>query len=130
MIQPLEGRLMMARVHGVDVSQWQGVMNWTTAYNAGNRFALIKATQGTSSVDPQFVTNRTAAKNAGLLIGFYHFATPDNITDANGDGRYDDAVAEANWFHQNAGAYMGNGYLRPVLDLESNSGGLSNPQLS
>ncbi|MEA2708457.1 MAG: lysozyme [Phycisphaerales bacterium] len=130
MVQPLETRLLMARVQGIDVSQWQGTMNWTTAYNAGNRFTFAKATQGTTAVDPQFTTNRTAAKNAGLLIGFYHFATPDNITDANADGRYDDAVAEAEWFYSNAGAYMGTGYLKPVLDLESNPGGLTNTQLS
>ena len=121
---------MMARVQGIDVSKWQGTMNWTTAYNAGNRFTFAKATQGTTIVDDQFVANRTGAKNAGLLIGFYHFATPDNITDANGDGRYDDAVAEADWFVANAGAFMGPGYLRPVLDLESNPGGLTNAQLS
>src|SRR5687768_5676263 len=129
-LQPLEPRLLMARVQGIDVSHWQGNMNWATAYNVGDRFAFIKATQGTTIVDPQFVNNRTAAKNAGLLVGFYHFATPDSITDANGDGRYDDAVAEADWFYANAAAYMAAGYLRPVLDMEGNPGGLSNPQLS
>src|SRR5687768_13184555 len=101
---------MMARVHGVDVSQWQGVMNWTTTYNAGARFAIAKATQGVGFTDPQFDNNKINAKAAGILIGFYHFPSP-MTGDANADGKYDDAVAEAEYFHSVAGAYMTTGYL-------------------
>ena len=129
-LQPLEPRLMMARVQGVDVSKWQGVMNWTTNYNAGNRFAFAKASQGTTVVDEQFVNNRTNAKPAGLLIGFYHYSEPSSALDANADGLNDDAVAEADHFYATAGNWMTTGYLRPMVDVESNPGGLTDPQLA
>jgi GH25 family lysozyme M1 (1,4-beta-N-acetylmuramidase) len=66
----------MARVQGIDVSHWQGNMNWTTAYNAGNRFTWAKATQASATLDDQFANNLNNAKPAGMLIGFYHFANP------------------------------------------------------
>ena len=128
-VDQLENRLMMARVQGIDVSHWQGTMNWTTAYNAGNRFTFAKATQASATVDDQFANNFSNAKAAGLLIGFYHFANPSGTADANGDGLTDDAVAEANHFWNTAKAGMVTGYLRPVLDMED-SGGLTIAQLS
>jgi GH25 family lysozyme M1 (1,4-beta-N-acetylmuramidase) len=119
-VEPLETRWMMARVHGVDVSQWQGVMNWTTTYNAGVRFAIAKATQGVGFTDPQWANNSVNAKAAGVLFGAYHFPSPV-AGDSNGDGLDDDAVDEANYFHSVAGSRMGVGYLRPVLDMEAGS---------
>jgi len=120
---------MMARVQGIDVSHWQGNMNWTTAYNAGNRFTWAKATQASATLDDQFANNLNNAKPAGMLIGFYHFANPSGTADANADGLNDDAVSEANWFWNTAHGGMGTGYLRPMLDMED-SGGLTKAQLS
>jgi hypothetical protein len=48
---------------------------------------------------------------AGMLMGAYHYATPEP----------DDAVEEAEYFLQVAGDYITQGYLRPVLDLEQGS---------
>jgi GH25 family lysozyme M1 (1,4-beta-N-acetylmuramidase) len=119
----------MARVHGVDVSQWQSTMNWTTCYNAGARFAFAKATEGVGFTDPQWANNFANAKNAGLLFGAYHFPTPSGVTDANADGLADDAVAEADAFYSTASAAMVTGYMRPVLDMEAGSA-LSQADLS
>lgn len=59
---------------GVDVSHWQGQINWTALYAAGYRWAYIKATEGASFVDSRFEENWRAALDAGFVIGAYHFA--------------------------------------------------------
>jgi GH25 family lysozyme M1 (1,4-beta-N-acetylmuramidase) len=101
-------------VEGIDVSHWQGAIDWPKVAAAGKRFAIIKATESTNYIDPNYATNHAAAKAAGLWTGAYHFAQPS--TTAN------DAVLEADYFaaHVNLGA----GDLIPALDLEV-SGGLS-----
>lgn len=111
MIETLERRMLFndTRPYGIDVSHWQGTINWNSVYAAGKVFAFTKATEGVTYNDPTMITNMTGAKNAGVFIGPYHFARPDNNT----------AVAEAQHFLERAGAYMTNGYLRPVLDLET-----------
>ncbi len=81
---------------------------------AGKRFAYMKASEGTTLVDPTYPANRAQAKAVGLYVGAYHFARP------NADPG--DAVAEADYFL--AMSQLAAGDLRPVLDLES-TGGLS-----
>ena len=101
-------------VEGIDVSHWQGAIDWPKVAAAGKKFAIIKATDSTNYIDPKYATNHAAAKAAGMWTGAYHFAQPS--TTAN------DAVLEADYFaaHVNLGA----GDLIPALDLEV-SGGLS-----
>jgi parallel beta-helix repeat protein len=98
----------LSRVQGLDVSHYQGDINWTKVYGAGYRFAFVKATGGVSFRDPNFTANMEQASEAGLIVGAYHFAYPE----------YNDAVSEAQHFLSVAGNYMKVGYLRPVLDLE------------
>src|SRR5690349_13200061 len=100
---------------GVDVSHYQGVIDWTTAHNAGVSFAFTKATEGVDFIDSNFTQNMAGAKAAGILIGPYHFARPDSFnTDPN------DAANEANDFVDAIQPYYqgANLTLRPVLDLE------------
>jgi lysozyme len=63
-------------VQGIDVSHYQGVIDWGLVAEAGMEFSFIKATEGTSDVDPQFQDNWNGAKAAGLLRGAYHFFQP------------------------------------------------------
>jgi len=100
---------------GIDVSKWQGTVNWPQVCNSGVKFAFVKATEGVGYTDPYFNTNMTKAHAAGLLVGAYHFATPYT------NGRYD-AITEADAFVAASQKYFTNGYLRPVLDLEQGSG--------
>src|SRR5437762_10876157 len=110
-IEPLESRLLLAdtRPYGIDVSHYDGTINWAQVYGAGKVFAWQKATEGVTYNDPTLATNMSGAKGAGVLIGPYHFARPENNT----------AAAEAQHFLDVAKQYMTNGYLRPALDLES-----------
>jgi len=101
-------------VYGIDVSKWQGTINWSAVKNQGGKeFAFIKATEGVGYVDPTFTTNMNGAFNAGMYVGAYHFATPFT------NGSYD-AISEANDFCNAIMPYINRDkFLRPVLDLEA-----------
>lgn len=58
---------------GIDVSHWQGAVNFAAVKRAGYSFAILKATDGVLS-DPTFAANRALARAAGLTVGAYHFA--------------------------------------------------------
>jgi GH25 family lysozyme M1 (1,4-beta-N-acetylmuramidase) len=103
---------------GIDVSHWQGTIDWAKVRAAGKKFAFIKASEHTSFVDGKYQTNRTNAKANGILVGAYHFARPDVGTA--------DAQAEADHFIETAD--WKSGELRPFLDLED-TGGLSSSEL-
>jgi len=103
---------------GVDVSHWQGTIDWAKVKVAGKRFAYLKASEDIDFVDNTYATNRAQAKAQGIKVGAYHFARPNTVPG--------DAVAEANWFVKVAAPVSGE--LIPVLDLEV-TGGLSTTQL-
>ncbi len=60
-------------VKGVDVSRYQGEIAWDSLADQDIRFAFIKATEGSSHVDPCFSLNYSGAEDAGLWVGGYHF---------------------------------------------------------
>lgn len=98
-------------VQGIDVSHWQGSINWTSVRNSGIQFAWMKATEGTTYRDPSFNTNYPAAHAAGVIRGTYHFALPNSSSGAT----------QANFFASNGGAWSADNLTLPgVLDIESN----------
>ena len=94
-------------IHGIDVSNWQGQIDWGAVRTSGRLFAFAKATEGQTFVDATFARNRQAMAAAGLVLrGFYHFARPDRNS----------AAAEADHFLRTVGP-LGPGEVA-VLDLE------------
>ncbi len=71
-------------VQGIDVSHYQGKVNWNEVAKAGKAFAFIKATDGIAS-DPMFAVNWPNAEAAGFRRGGYHFfrALSDPLRQAN-----------------------------------------------
>jgi lysozyme len=72
---PHEG---VARAHrmpvlGIDVSRWQGDIDWREVARSGIDFAFIKATEGGDHVDPAFSRNWREAAAAGVPRAAYHF---------------------------------------------------------
>lgn len=63
----------MTTLHGVDVSSYQGAVH-PSITAGGTDFVIVKATQGTTYVSPVAAQQRTRARNAGKLVGHYHFA--------------------------------------------------------
>ncbi len=104
-------------ISGVDVSHWNGKVDWAAAAAAGEQFTYIKATGGLTD-DPFFVENWKNSRAAGLLRGAYHYFNPEM-----------NAARQAKVFlaHLNAanGSAVHNpGDLPPALDVET-SGGMS-----
>jgi lysozyme len=60
-------------IHGIDVSKYQGNVDWQAVHAAGIQFAWLKATEGANHLDPKFLHNWAAAKAAGVPRGAYHF---------------------------------------------------------
>lgn len=65
-------------VFGVDVSAYQGVVDWPVLAGQGVDFAFIKATEGSALQDRQFSANWTGAAEAGIRPGAYHFLSYDS----------------------------------------------------
>lgn len=65
---------------GIDVSHYQGVIDWPAVARAGIKFAYIKASEGAVFSDPAFVANVAGARAAGLLVGAYHYLDGSGIT--------------------------------------------------
>jgi lysozyme len=65
---------------GVDVNGAKGPVDWGRVRQAGFDFVILKATEGRTFDDERFAAHRRAAKAAGLAVGAYHFARPDNNT--------------------------------------------------
>jgi len=63
----------VANLKGVDLSHWQGVVDFSAVKKAGYAFVFVKLTEGTSYVDPNGVANVKGAQKAGLMVGGYHF---------------------------------------------------------
>jgi GH25 family lysozyme M1 (1,4-beta-N-acetylmuramidase) len=101
------------RAKGLDVSNFQGTINWAKVAKAGYRFAFGKATEGTTYNDKTYTTNRNGSEAAGLVFGAYHFARPGG---ANVAGATASAIKQANHLLAIAGPQPGE--LPPVLDLE------------
>jgi GH25 family lysozyme M1 (1,4-beta-N-acetylmuramidase) len=103
-----------AYLAGVDVSHWQGTIDWSAVAGSGIRFAFVKATEGICPTctayytDATYATNRAGANAHGIVIGAYDFAQPSLVAGS--------AKADADYFVATAMPAMGD--LAPVLDLE------------
>ena len=60
-------------LHGIDVSYYQGDIDWPEVRRGGVAFAYMKATEGGDYKDPKFAENWEGARQAGLARGAYHF---------------------------------------------------------
>lgn len=102
---------------GVDVSVFQGAIDFPAVRADGVRTVYIRAGYGFDGVDDYFRAHYQGARDAGLHLGFYHYLTA--VTP-------DDAREQARFF---AGLIDGLAYdCRPALDFEL--GGLDRAQAS
>jgi GH25 family lysozyme M1 (1,4-beta-N-acetylmuramidase) len=101
----------MSTLEGVDVSHHEGQLGWQQAKAAGISFAMIKATQGTTFVDPRAAANLAGCRAAGIVPGMYHFYRHDA-----------DPAAQAAFFLQHIGSVQP-GDLPPAVDVEEPSDG-------
>ena len=107
-------------VRGIDISHYQERIDWSRVRNAqikGQplRFVIIKATEGVSIIDENFIDNFYQARQNDLVRGAYHFYAPDV-----------DAARQARFYIKQV--HLEAGDLPPVLDVEK-AGNLSAQQL-
>lgn len=71
-------------LHGIDVSNWQGSVDWGAHARAGVAFAFAKATEGGDWTDKWFARNWDGMRENWVVCGAYHFARPkgDPVTQA------------------------------------------------
>jgi GH25 family lysozyme M1 (1,4-beta-N-acetylmuramidase) len=120
---------------GIDVSRFNGAIDWTQVRAAGIRFAFVAASRGSGTdcavrpascgADPLFAANRAAAAAAGVQVGAYHraFASGATRVEAKADAR-----AEADVFVAQVIAHN-RGELLPALDVETPFTGLNEKRL-
>lgn len=93
-------------VHGIDVSAYQGRIDWPEVAAHEVQFAFIKATEGVTLRDARFQRNWRGAHAAGIYRGAYHYFQPNY-----------DGAQQADLFVRNVPLAPGD--LPPVLDVEA-----------
>ncbi|KAA2260116.1 hypothetical protein F0L68_20535 [Solihabitans fulvus] len=105
---------MVTQTPGLDVSGYQGNVNWSSVRANGARFAYVKATEGTGYTNAYFAQQYNGSYNVGLIRGAYHFAHPNSSSGAT----------QANYFVSHGGGWSRDGKtLPPMLDIEYNPSG-------
>ncbi len=61
-------------IHGIDVSQFQGEVNWDAVKAAGVQFAMLRAGYGAGNIDEQFRRNAEECNRVGIPFGVYWFS--------------------------------------------------------
>lgn len=92
-------------VHGIDISRYQGNINWAAVRGSGVSFAFIKATEGGDHADPNFMTYWQQAGFARIPRGAYHYFYFCRS-----------GAQQAAWFIQHVPRERG--AMPPVVDLE------------
>ncbi|OMH29193.1 hypothetical protein BGP75_20270 [Motiliproteus sp. MSK22-1] len=112
MIQPAEKKEskvdkveQAAKITGIDVSKYQGTVDFEKVKAAGARYVFVRATEGITYQDPDFKSNFSAAHTAGLTVGAYHFYETD-----------DDPAAQLKNYTDMVSLQQGD--LPPVVDIE------------
>lgn len=104
-------RIPAGHLGGLDVSSWQGNVDWKRARGLGARFAVVKATESTGYKNPYFAQQYRGSRRAGLIRGAYHFALPNKSS----------GKAQADHFLANGGKWRPDGRTLPgALDIENN----------
>ncbi len=103
-------------VRGVDVSHYQGEIDWQVLSGQDIQFAYIKATEGSSHTDERFSFNCEKARGAGLTTGAYHFFSFDSP-----------GSAQAQHFIRTVEPFEG--MLAPAVDVEFYGDKKENPPI-
>lgn len=101
-------------ITGVDISHYQGDINWNDIYNQNIDFAFMKATEGSSTIDEYFERNWSNAQETPIVVGAYHFYSFDSSVETQAEN-----------FISTVGSLKGK--MPPVIDFEFYSNYEKNP---
>jgi lysozyme len=97
-------------VAGLDVSYYQGTVDWPAVARSGRSFSFVRVSDGARRFDPKFAQNYAAVAQAGLYRGVYQYFRASQ-----------DPIAQAQLMLDQIGA-LGERDLPPALDLEELDG--------
>ena len=107
-------------IKGIDISHYQGEnISWSSVASEQIQFVYIKASEGISRKEPFAQVQATGAKEAGLKVGYYHFARVESGTGIN-EAIFFDSILKS----------LPPSDLLPCLDIEVNKSGLSPEQIT
>jgi lysozyme len=98
-------------VKGIDVSYYQGTIDWNAVKNDGVKYAFIRVSDGLNTIDTKFSANWSGSRNAGIYHGAYQFFRPSQ-----------DAIAQADLLLSKIGSTIAADDLPPVIDVEASDG--------
>lgn len=98
-------------VKGIDVSTYQGTINWTSVKNDGVKYAVIRVSDGLNSIDAKFASNWSGSRAAGVKHGAYQFFRPSQ-----------DPIAQADLLLSKIGNKIAADDLPPTIDVEASDG--------
>ena len=102
-----------ANYRGIDVSMWQGKIDWQKVKDAGIKFAMIRVAghkDNTYYEDPYFVANVTGARSVGIDVGIYFYSVASTK---------EEAIAEANYTLEKINPYRSMITYPVAFDIES-----------
>ena len=102
------------KIAGIDVSHYQGTIDWDRLSEQNLNFAYIKATEGSGHVDECFYDNWQKSGETELCIGAYHFFSFDS-----------DGKKQAEFYIDTVGSLSGK--MAPMVDVEFYGNKRSNP---
>ena len=82
--EPTNGEI----INGIDVSGYQGNIDFEKVKQAGIEIVYMKSSEGFSYVDSKFEQNYVNAKQSGLKVGFYHFVTARTVNEAKRQAQF------------------------------------------
>lgn len=75
-------------IAGIDVSAWQGQIDFNSVKESGIEIVYIRSSAGNSYIDERFEENYKKAQESGLSIGFYHYVNARTLEEAKEEARF------------------------------------------
>lgn len=108
----------MQYYNGIDVSIYQGSINFQAVSRSGVKVAYIRAGASPRYIDPNFEANARKAAQAGLYVGFYYYLRARTPQEAQAQAKHFHQLISGKTFH-----------CRPAMDYETFPG-LSKEQIN
>lgn len=83
----------------IDVSEWQGTIDWNKVKNSGVDAVILRFAHSTSHFDKQFERNLSEVRRLGIPFGLYIFSTAQNSNDATSEAYFTQQIVSKYGLH-------------------------------
>lgn len=74
--------------NGIDVSKWQGTINWQKVAQENIDYVMIRSSYGYEDTDPKLKSNVSGCEKYSIDYGFYHYTYAKNVSEAKKEAKY------------------------------------------